>query len=631
MAHFSEGLVRSVIWVAVLALCCWVYWPGLSSVSLLDDGVNLQVLGQLEEHPEYLLDVVQGNRSGMLGRSVSMLSFGLEKVYFHHDLFQIKRTNLIIHLLIGSLLAWLCASLFRLSGYQRAKWLGLAVASLWLLSPLFISTVLYTVQRMAQLSMLFVVVALICYVAGRERLVRGERVHWQVFGVVISFGLAMLSKENGAVLVPLIMLAEWWLFRFQAASPAIERLLQRIFTILVCLGAITVLLILSIQPEQIMAGYESRSFSLAERLLTQPRALWHYCTQLLWPNVAVMGVFQDDFVASRGWFDPITTLWSGLGLALLIGITVLKKRAVLFAPIGFGILFFLVAHSVESTFLPLELYFEHRNYLPAVGVYFALVAGLSHTVHIWPLTRKWMLLSYGLLIFSFAYATAYQSEIWSNKFLLYFAAANAHPNSQRANTELAQVFAGEGHIEEALRISAQVTKLAPGWPSRHAMRELLLFCAANKLPTAQAMARFSSDQVNMRDPQTNELFQVLVSRIMNGQCPVLETMNFADRLEELFSADSRPIGTPKIYSMMASLENHLGRPLNAFLYTELLLSKAPLDHKGLQMKLYFANQLGRADELNEARIELQKLDARGELNLEERYNLSLMPEATQGQ
>ena len=48
--------------------------------------------------------------------------------------------------------------------------------------------------------------------------------------------------------------------------------------------------------------------------------------------------------------------------------------------LAFGIAWFLVGHSIESTVFSLELYFEHRNYFPGVGLFllagvlFALVA-----------------------------------------------------------------------------------------------------------------------------------------------------------------------------------------------------------------------------------------------------------------
>ncbi|MCY0536413.1 hypothetical protein, partial [Klebsiella pneumoniae] len=45
-----------------------------------------------------------------------------------------------------------------------------------------------------------------------------------------------------------------------------------------------------------------------------------------------------------------------------------RKRA---PSIPAGWFFFLVAHLVESSFLPLEMYYEHRNYLPSFGLLLA--------------------------------------------------------------------------------------------------------------------------------------------------------------------------------------------------------------------------------------------------------------------
>ncbi len=39
-----------------------------------------------------------------------------------------------------------------------------------------------------------------------------------------------------------------------------------------------------------------------------------------------------------------------------------------------AVLFFLVGHSMESTLIPLEMVYEHRNYLPGMLVCLALAA-----------------------------------------------------------------------------------------------------------------------------------------------------------------------------------------------------------------------------------------------------------------
>ena len=68
--------------------------------------------------------------------------------------------------------------------------------------------------------------------------------------------------------------------------------------------------------------------------------------------------------------EPITTLFSLLALPALLALAwLVRHRQPL---VAFGLLWFFAGHLSESTLLPLELYFPHRNYLPAIGLYLAL-------------------------------------------------------------------------------------------------------------------------------------------------------------------------------------------------------------------------------------------------------------------
>src|SRR5690606_28740337 len=74
--------------------------------------------------------------------------------------------------------------------------------------------------------------------------------------------------------------------------------------------------------------------------------------------------------------SPPSTAVSILALAIASALAVVvRKRA---PGIFVGWFFFLAAHLVESSFLPLELYFEHRNYLPALGLSIAFVGGSAY-------------------------------------------------------------------------------------------------------------------------------------------------------------------------------------------------------------------------------------------------------------
>jgi hypothetical protein len=81
-----------------------------------------------------------------------------------------------VHLACGLLLYLLVQRLARrvVPNHSDATWLALATAALWLAHPIQVSTVLYVVQRMAQLSTLFVLVALLSYAAARDALEQGQ-------------------------------------------------------------------------------------------------------------------------------------------------------------------------------------------------------------------------------------------------------------------------------------------------------------------------------------------------------------------------------------------------------------------------------------------------------------------------
>jgi hypothetical protein len=50
-----------------------------------------------------------------------------------------------------------------------------------------------------------------------------------------------------------------------------------------------------------------RDWTLPERLLSEPRALWRYVSRLALPRAGGGGIYVDDFATSHGWLDPATT------------------------------------------------------------------------------------------------------------------------------------------------------------------------------------------------------------------------------------------------------------------------------------------------------------------------------------
>ncbi|CAK0773521.1 protein O-mannosyl-transferase [Gammaproteobacteria bacterium] len=383
MRFTADGteVIASILFVAVVGV---VYFPGIGGFFVLDDLMNIvnntsihwQHLGWSE-----LMAAASSGMAGPLGRPIAMVSFGVN-YYFggESSLPGLKLTNIALHAICGLLVYFLTKRLLPYWRQERPTvlapihWLAWVVALFWVLHPLQVSTVLYTVQRMTVLSGLFSLAGLLAFVHGREQLIAGrENGVWWIGSTLVAGGLAVLSKESGALLGHLELVVELIFFRFAVAPQvATWRKLFSITAVMVPVVLVTGYL-LYIALVVSTSGYTFREFDLIQRLLTESRVLWFYLRLLLVPDHSYMSLHHDDFEISRGLLQPWTTLpalisWFGLGVASLYA---WRKQYAL--PLVFGLWWFLANHLLESTVVPLELVFEHRNYLAALGIVMPMV------------------------------------------------------------------------------------------------------------------------------------------------------------------------------------------------------------------------------------------------------------------
>ncbi len=434
----------------LLAICVLIYAPGLSGPMLLDDYPQLSPLMEAEPRDwQTLGDTYLFSNSGHLSRPVSMASFIANAVLHGDELRYWKATNLLIHGLTAIIVFFLTRILFRAAPVTaapgQAGWLALLVAGLWLLHALHVSTVLYTVQRMAQLATLFTLAGLLAYSSGRLRQIRTGGGWWLIaVALLVCLPLAVLSKENGVLLLLLIPLFELTVFRgagLPGARTGSGRILLSVMLLPVLLGTAYLLLHFD---QLVLNGYVSREFTLTERLLTQLRVLVMYLHQLLVPLPGIMGFYHDDIAVSRGLATPPATLWSLLLLAGLLWLAwVLRRRQPL---ISTGILFFFLAHALESTIFPLELMFEHRNYLASFGVMLAVVALLAMLVR----QPKVLAATGVVLLLTWSSLTAVRAGIWGTPSLLMSHMHAVHPASKRLVIIQANRYADAGNYPEAL-------------------------------------------------------------------------------------------------------------------------------------------------------------------------------------
>lgn len=425
---------------------------GISKILLLDSPQNLRALAnQAIDSRGALYDFVFGNNSGPLGRPVSMYSFWLD-TRDGFDVERLRKTNVVIHALIGIVLAVFSFQIFTLSGRKSRESLGSAalVLLIWLFHPASVSTVQYVVQRMTQLAALFSLLSLVSYVYGRQRIsmIHADLAGWTYCGLaVFPFGiLAVLSKENALLLLGSFLILEYIFF----SRGRIEQLSrqQKLYGIGVLAVTAFIGLIFAIQIFSI--GYEYRPFTVMERGLTQLRLLSLHMLSIFFPRISQFSVFHDDLTVSTSLLNPITTLSSlGFLFALLIlALKAEKKHPV----VSFGILWFFGWHLLESTLVPLELHFEHRNYLPMMGPIIGIVYLISLPIE----GSSWKRFSYGfsvariLIPVVFAFLTLQLNSLWSKPGELAFHWSVLHPASKRSTVQLSHVYARGGDVEKGL-------------------------------------------------------------------------------------------------------------------------------------------------------------------------------------
>jgi tetratricopeptide (TPR) repeat protein len=306
----------------------------------------------------------------------------------------------------------------------------------WLLHPLFVSTTLYVVQREAMLPATFVLLGALSWMAARETLARGHvkrAMARMALSAWVCTGLAVLCKANGALLPLLLVLVEWIvLSRSPMPSAHTQRWHRRAIAVFLILPSVLVIgYLLYLLPSSLAAPIDARGWSVGQRLLTEPRVLIDYLRLLFVPHAYSSGLFNDAFPISTGLLHPSSTIACiVLVLALIVAGFALRKRH---PSIALALLFYFTAQLMESGWIPLELYFEHRNYLPAMLLFWPIGLALGR-----PSVLRFLKVAAGATILGLlAILTTQRATLWGDGFRQAQVWAAINPDSARAQANTA--------------------------------------------------------------------------------------------------------------------------------------------------------------------------------------------------
>ncbi|HZR02467.1 MAG TPA: hypothetical protein VFA81_04750 [Burkholderiales bacterium] len=553
-------LMPAAVLAVVLALTWLVYQPGLRGDFIFDDTDNLSALSEHGDLRSWA-DVerfVLGGISSPMGRPVALASFLLDDDGWPSEAGHFKRTNLLLHLICGLLVALLALRCLRAIQCppDRTAWAAALAAAIWLLHPLLASTTLYVVQRMAILSTLFVLCGLIVHAYLRFALAKTQRPVPLLLGMAAQLAfftlLATLSKENGALLPILTAVFEATVLASVGTGPS--RTLYRTWLIVVLglpallVAAALVYSVVAFTPAD--AAY--RGFTIGQRLLTEGRVLATYLRELLVPQLESGGLYHDDIARSDSLLSPLTT---ALSWALILGLVTLawvKRRG--YPLLSCAVLFFFAGHLLESTVLPLELFFEHRNYLPATLLAIAGGAGL---VQLHRARGRAGSVAAVAVIAVLSLLTWQRALLWSDTDTMFLFWAQKQPASERTQVQAAQVYLKHNLPENALSTLDRGLQTHPSSVSLLTLK-LDVLCARRRDHRADFERLITAFHTSAFGPNTYRAMELLfdspaMSRCASSSADDWRRLSVALRTNDFVTTSPRALQQAYFFEGLAEL------------------------------------------------------------------------------
>jgi len=198
-----------------------------------------------------------------------------------------------------------------------------------------------------------------------------------------------------------------------------HRHLKRDIGIMAAVAVVGLLLAVAVQGWEIFSlktleeGFSKRDFTLGQRLLTEPRVIVFYLMLLFFPSHSLLSLTHDVPI-STGLLSPPATLFSMIIIACLIGLAIVSlKRYPLFS---WAVFFFFLNHVIEGSIFPIELVYEHRNYVPSMFLFLPVALVLMHGYRKY---GKLVAAVAGCILIFFITNTYQQNAVWKTDLTLW--------------------------------------------------------------------------------------------------------------------------------------------------------------------------------------------------------------------
>lgn len=342
-----------------------------------DDGPNITQNAKIQIQNfswDNIKKISYGLKDSQVSRPVSYLSFAANHYFHGLNVFGYHIINFLIHLFSSVFLFLFIFNTLKLPLLKRkyqnhAYSISLLATIFWAIHPIHVTAVTYIVQRMASMAGLFYIASMYFYLKFRTSETSLKYGH--AFFCIGFATLAIGTKENAAMLPVSIFLYDLFFIQGLTWDNIRKNTKIVIITVIILIGI--VLLLSDLSSIFSTSGYTNRPFTMVERLFTEPRVILFYISLLFYPVTSRLTLVHDIEI-SKGLLDPWTTLASILVIVFLVVLSLMKSKR--WPLLAYCILFFFINHFIEGSFIPLELIYEHRNYIPSMLFFVPIAVGL---------------------------------------------------------------------------------------------------------------------------------------------------------------------------------------------------------------------------------------------------------------
>lgn len=589
----------------LIAICCIMFIGSILYSNTLNVPFYLDDINNIKNPSLSIEEISFAEFSKILSgatlhaRPVSNISFALNYYFGGYRVQGYHLVNITIHLLAGIFLFLVFKYTIELpvnrKKYSSPLMVAFVAALLWTIHPLATQSITYIVQRMNSMATMFYVLSLLLYIVGRKRFTETTKNDSKIYALgwfvasALSGLLALGSKEIAATLPIFIFLYEWYFFQ-NLNWVWLKRKFYWLFAI-----ALVVIFFsyhyLGSEPWKIVLGdCPGRDFTALERLLTQFRVVLYYIGLLFYPDSRRLAL-DREFSLSTDLLSPPTTFFS-------LGIIVLCFAVAIFSArrerlLSFCVLWFFGNLVIESSVICLELFFEHRTYLPSmfflmlvVGVLFRLSSGRS--VVIYPL--------FSVMALFLCFWTFERNELWKNPVAFWHNEVEKSVYKARPHVLLAREWRKKGRHEEG---AAELKKAISKDPEFDIAYNNLGALQVKLYDDDTAEKNFRK-ALQIKEKYGKALSNLGVLLVRNGRFVEAE-QHYRDALQLFPENENFEYNLGKVLLRNDSLEE-------ALLYFKIVLKHNKKDTRVLQEMATTLMKLGRKNEAVELYKELLELN-----------------------